>query len=150
VLHERRGTTSTGDISKQDRDPKESPLTGVFDGVVYNKTAAVSAQFGTIFLEKEGILTGCMGVKRPLFGSGPLAGYISGSDVSFVVTGALGRITFSGKRRKSALGGTYTVQHPDGTEEQGNFNLQRTSSKGWDQGTASTSSDCPTDADFNN
>jgi Trypsin-like peptidase domain len=148
VINERRGTTSTGDLSKQDRESKESPLTGEFGGVVYNKTAAVSAHFEIIFLENDGILAGCMGVQRPLFGSGPLAGHISGSDLRFAVTSDLGKITFIGKRRKSALDGTYSVQHPDGTQEQGYFNLQRTNSKVWNQETLF--SDCPTDADYNN
>jgi hypothetical protein len=64
VLHEQRGSTSNGDLSKQDRESKESPLTGEFGGVVYNKTTAVSAHFEIIFLEKEGILTGCTPIQR--------------------------------------------------------------------------------------
>jgi S1-C subfamily serine protease len=141
-------TSTMGDTPQPDQRPDESPLTGQFGGIVHNQTADISAEFGVVVLDREGILTGCMGVQQPLFGSGPLEGVLFNSDVTFIVTSAIGKITFQGKRKKAAITGTYTVEHPDGTEESGGFTLQRTSSKGPDSGF--NPSTCPTDAELHN
>jgi S1-C subfamily serine protease len=144
---ERGGSTSsTGDAPKQDPRSDKSPLTGEFGGIVHNHSADIAAEFGIVVLDKDGILTGCMGVQQPLFGSGPLEGFISDSDITFIVTSAIGKITFQGKRKNGAINGTYTVEHPDGTEQQGSFTLQRTSSKG--PGEGFNTSNCPTDAEL--
>jgi S1-C subfamily serine protease len=148
--HQERGaaTSSIGDTHQQDHRSDKSSLTGHFGGIVHNQTVDVSAEFVIVVLDKQGILTGCMGVQQPLFGSGPLEGFISDPDVTFIVTSAIGKITFQGKRRNASINGTYSVDHPDGTEQQGTFTLQRTSSKGPVEGF--NSSNCPTDAELHN
>jgi S1-C subfamily serine protease len=140
--------SAADDIPQQDHRSDKSSLTGQFGGIVHNQTADISAEFGIVVLDKQGVLTGCMGVQQPLFGSGPLEGFFLDSDVTFIVTSAIGKITFQGKRKKAAITGTYTVEHPDGTEERGGFTLQRTSSKGPDSGF--NPSNCPTDAELHN
>ena len=146
---ERDATTSTdADALQQEHKSDKSPLTGQFGGIVHNQTVDISADFGIVVLDNQGVLTGCLGVQKPLFGSGPLEGSILGSDVTFVVTSATGKITFQGKRRNAAINGTYTVEHPDGTEQQGAFTLQRTSSKG--PGEDFNPSSCPTDDEMHN
>jgi len=67
-------TSSVGDTPQPDQRSDESPLTGQFGGIVHNQTADISAEFGVVVLDREGILTGCMGIQQPLFGSGPLRG----------------------------------------------------------------------------
>jgi len=86
-----------------------------------------------------------MGVKQPLFGSGPLSGHAAGSDVSFVITSAIGEITFVGRRRADAITGTYRVEHESRSTELGTFTLAKVESEG-------LASDferqkCPTDAE---
>jgi len=67
-----------------------------------------------------------MVVKPPLYGSGPLSGVATGSDVSFVVTSFIGEITFSGHQEKDKVRGTHTVRHPNGAaNEEGTFLLQK-------------------------
>jgi serine protease Do len=140
--------TAASEISKQVSGAGEPTVNGVFNGVVHNQTGDVSAQFGIVVSEEQGILTGCMGVRQPLFGSGALDGFVLDSDITFVVSSAIGKITFQGKKRNAAVNGTYTVEGLDGTEQHGTFALQRTSKKGLDEGfDAST---CPTDAEMNN
>jgi len=141
-------TSSFGGAPQQDHRSDKSSLTGQFGGIVHNQTADVSAEFVIVVLDEQGILTGCMGVQQPLFGSGPVEGFISDSDVTFIVTSAIGKITFQGKRKNAAISGTYTVENPDGTEQQGAFTLQRVSSKG--PGEGFNSSNCPTDAELHN
>jgi hypothetical protein len=63
-------------------------------------------------------------VKPPLYGSGPLEGSTSGSNVRFVVTSSLGTIDFDGTRSKDEIAGTYTVEHPDGSKQIGTFQLK--------------------------
>jgi S1-C subfamily serine protease len=66
-------------------------LTGQFGGVVHNKTVNVSAEIGILVRDDDGILSGCMGVAAPLFGSGGLTGVVVGDDVSFSVTSSIGK-----------------------------------------------------------
>jgi S1-C subfamily serine protease len=123
------------------------PLTGQFDGIVHNETAGVSAAF--VIVENDdgsGDITGCMGVRQPLFGSGALAGFATGSDVSFVVTSAIGKITFIGQRHNKEISGTYLVEHESSPAEEGTFTLSRVNR----QGLADNfdTANCPTDAEF--
>ena len=142
-------TTSNADVNSiQDHKSADSSLTGQFSGIVHNQSVGISAEFAILVSDSEGNLTGCMGVQQPLFGSGPLEGFVSDSDVTFIVTSAIGKIAFQGKRRSAAINGSYTVEHPDGTEQKGTFTLQRTSRQGL--GEDFNSSQCPTDAELHN
>lgn len=123
------------------------PLTGQFGGVVHNLSANVSAEFGIVIEDTSGVLSGCMGVKQPLFGSGPLAGFVDGSDVSFIVTSAIGKIAFTGQRSGGAITGTYTVQHEGAPNEEGSFTLRKGNSEG--PGSDFDVAQCPTDAEIN-
>lgn len=78
----------------------------------------------------SGDITGCMGVRQPLFGSGALAGFATGSDVSFVVTSAIGKITFLGQRHNKEISGTYLVEHEGSANEEGSFTLSRVNRQG--------------------
>ncbi len=110
------------------------PLTGQYSGIVRNQTASLSADFGIAVRDNEDVLSGCMVVKPPLFGSGPLAGTVKGSDVSFVVTSSIGGIEFTGRHENDdALHGTYTVRHLDNTpNEEGTFSLRPVKSAGFE------------------
>jgi S1-C subfamily serine protease len=122
------------------------PLTGQFGGIVHNQSANVSAEIGVLVRDDDGILSGCMGVEAPLFGSGPLTGFIDGDDVSFVVTSSIGKITFSGRRSDRSVTGTYLVEHENRPNEEGSFTLDKAKSEGpsKDFDTAN----CPTDAEI--
>lgn len=126
----------------------QAPLgasTGEYGGIVHNKTASSSAEFWIIVNDVRGILAGCMGVRQPLFGSGPLSGRVDGTDVLFVVTSAIGKITFVGQRNNGDISGTYTVVRDGSPDQLGNFTLNRAKNDGLprDFDTAN----CPTDAE---
>jgi hypothetical protein len=105
-------------------------FTGQFGGIVHNQSANISAEFGIVVQDAGGILSGCMVVKQPLFGSGPLSGRATGADVSFVVTSAIGKITFAGQSRENAISGTYRVEHERSPTELGTFTLGKLKSEG--------------------
>lgn len=123
------------------------PLTGEFAGVVHNLPANVSAGFVILVNESDGVVSGCMGVKQPLFGSGPLSGFVDGADVSFVVVSAIGKITFTGRRKQAEITGTYIVEHEGSPNEDGTFTLRRIRSEGL--GPNPNTASCPTDAEMN-
>ncbi len=105
-------------------------LTGSFSGVVQNKTGGQSAEFRVSIRDDNGTLVGCMGVKRPLFGSGPLTGIAYGRTVSFKVDSAIGQLVFSGRTDGPAIDGEYQVVHRDSSQESGTFTLRKVNSDG--------------------
>lgn len=87
-----------------------------------------------------------MGVDEPLFGSGPVIGSADESNLFFVLTSDIGRLTFEGHRSGRSIVGTYEVAHQDGTRESGRFVLKKESSRS--SNFSFDSSKCPTDAEF--
>jgi len=141
------GTAEAVDAPSQDPRPTTPPMTGQFGGIVHNQSVNVSAEFGIVVQDADGVLSGCMGLKQPLFGSGPLVGFIAGSEVSFIVRSAIGKITFVGQRREGSVNGTYIVEHESSPSEEGTFTLRRVKSDG--PGTNLDMAKCPTDAEMN-
>ncbi len=126
--------------------PGTQPWTGLFNGTVHNQSASVSAGFAILVRDDDDVLSGCMGVKQPLFGSGPLDGFVTGDDVYFVVTSSIGKINFSGHKQNNAINGTYTVKRADSPDEEGTFTLKKTKSEGLKR---NETAKCPTDAEMN-
>lgn len=120
-------------------------ITEKFGGIVHNQSANLSAVFGIIFRDSGGVLSGCMAVEEPLFGSGPLSGHVAGADVSFAVTSAIGKITFTGKRSANDIRGDYRVEHEHNSTELGTFTLAKAKSEAL--ASAFNSQSCPTDAE---
>jgi S1-C subfamily serine protease len=100
-------------------------LTGSFVGTVHNLTADVTANFGIFVKEEQGVIFGCMAVGKPLFGSGPLSGSAEGANIQFDVKSSAFTIQFTGLREGNRLSGTYSVLHPNGDTEQGEFVLRK-------------------------
>lgn len=121
------------------------PLTGTFGGVVHNQSVDLSAEFGIVIRNDGGALTGCMYVQQPLFGSGPLGGTATDSTVRFVVTSAIGKITFAGQRNHDEVSGWYTVEGAAPPNQVGTFTLQKTDRKGISANF--DTANCPTDAE---
>ncbi len=120
--------------------PVLRPLTGDFRGVVNNQTAGLSADFRIAANQSGSVLSGCMIVSAPLYGSGPLSGYADGSNVSFSVPSPIGRIDFTGKNAGDTIQGGYIVKHSIGTpDEKGTFVLHRSKDSG---GMASLDENC--------
>jgi|SRR5580704_373862 hypothetical protein len=114
--------------------------------MVHNTSVNVSADFALLVRDDDGILSGCMGIVAPLFGSGSLTGFREDNNISFTVTSSIGTIAFVGRRKGSSITGTYLVKHDNGASEDGNFTLQK-------QNTSGASPDfnpakCPTDAEL--
>ena len=127
--------------------PEASSLTGNFRGTVHNVSANTSAEFAILVQDNKGSLSGCMGVVKPLYGSGPLQGSENGSDVSFEVASSLGKITFTGHWAQGSIDGWYDVQHADGSSELGTFSLEKHDAKG--PGRNFDTANCPTDDEMN-
>jgi DnaJ-like protein len=120
-------------------------ISGQFGGIVHNQSAGVSAEFGILVLDNGGDLSGCIAVKQPLFGSGPLLGHVLGSDVTFVVTSAIGKLTFVGLRDDTNISGTYTVDRGSPPVETGTFSIGKIKSE--IPGSYIRKQTCPTDAE---
>ena len=128
------------------KESTTSSATGQFGGIVHNETADLSAEFGTVINDVGGVISGCMGVQQPLFGSGPVTGVLNDSHVFFVVTSAIGKISFRGERHDTEINGTYKVERKGSPDQHGNFTLHRVKPEGLpsDFNTAN----CPTDAEI--
>jgi len=86
-----------------------------------------------------------MAVEQPLSGSGPVRGHYAGDNFGFSVTSAVGKTTFTGKRRDGDLGGTYRFEPKKGPSESGTYTLGKLESIPDDEPLAIQ--DCPTDAE---
>lgn len=146
-VHSDATASETTKIPRETGKNVARSLTGQFAGVVHNVTSKVSAEFGIIVNESDGVLSGCMGVRQPLFGSGALTGVVNDSNVFFVVTSAIGEINFEGQRSGSSLNGTYTVTHDAAPTEEGTFTLRKSKSQSLPSGFDTAT--CPTDAEMN-
>lgn len=117
--------------------PPNARVTGTYAGVVTNFSTAKSASF-SIFVRGStgGAIQGCMVVKLPLMGSGPLRGEADDSKLSFVTTGDFMRIRFDGQRDRNDLRGTYLVSgiSNGASDQKGTFVLHKTSSEGPSRG----------------
>jgi S1-C subfamily serine protease len=151
VRQAQREEPSAATSRTEETPPKNKPaaktLTGQFAGIVHNQSVNLSAEFGIVVDETDGVLSGCMGVQQPLFGSGALYGFVAGSDVSFAVMSPIGTITFVGRLDRESVNGTYTVEHQGAPSEEGTFTLRKLKSKGL--GSDFETSKCPTDAEMN-
>jgi DnaJ domain len=99
-------------------------IAGTYFGVVHNKTANLTASFGVLFQNKDGVtLDGCMDVKPPLYGGGLLHGVTRGSHIDFAVN----NIRFQGEASDSdkEVAGSYIVSKSEGLQELGDFHLAR-------------------------
>lgn len=130
------------------RQESARSLTGTFVGTVHNLTADLQANFGIFVEDTEGTIVGCMAVRKPLYGSGPLLGSLNGTLVHFDVTNASYQIHFEGVRSGNHISGTYRVPSPDGTYQTGEFVLDRADSKPLARD-FDPQKDCPTDSDIN-
>ncbi|MGI0135112.1 MAG: AAA family ATPase, partial [Candidatus Micrarchaeaceae archaeon] len=101
---------------------KPYSLTGTFLGTVHNLTADLQANFGIFVQENQNTISGCMAVRKPLYGSGPLFGAVNSALVHFDVPGPPW-IHFDGELSGNRISGTYRVQSPGGTIQNGEFIL---------------------------
>jgi S1-C subfamily serine protease len=124
------------------------PLSGSFKGTVSNLNARLSADFKIVVRDDDGVLTGCMGVHRPLYGSGPLLGSVHGADVEFDVENASFSIHFRGRRSGDRILGTYRVVGATVPVQQGQFTLLRHGRTTFPKG-SDASKNCPNDNDIN-
>ncbi len=151
LTRDSRTASRTNHGDEQQESAKQSfsgKFTGSFLGTVHNLTADVRANFGVFVEEDQGLLWGCMAVRRPLYGSGPLYGSVEGTNVNFSVNSSALKLDFSGVRSGKRLSGTYTVENPDGASQEGEFLLERSDYKRLPR-SFDPAKDCPTDADMN-
>ena len=118
-------------------------LDGLYSGIVSNQTANLSASFVVLVHESEGFLSGCVGVREPLYGSGPLRGTVQGSRVLFAVDRPDFALSFEGRLRGKKILGSYLVSATNGSSQRGRFYVER-----YDEAPPLTGT-CPTDAEMN-
>jgi hypothetical protein len=122
---------------------KTDALTGTYSGKVHNTKAQLWAAFETAIQERKGnILSGCMFVHRPLYGSGKLSGDARTSKVTFDVPSSVGVIRFTGNREGNDISGAYYVVRAGEVESYGEFELHRQGELPTDFDTH----DCPDDS----
>jgi len=145
----RKSQHQSSDNAQQTATRPESTrsLTGTFLGTVHNLTADLEANFGIFIEENHSTISGCMVVRKPLYGSGPLFGAVNGTLVQFDVTGPPW-IHFDGELSGNRISGSYRVQSPGGAVENGEFILDKADAKRLPAG-FDPQKDCPTDADIN-
>ena len=133
-----RGQTPQTDTKKI----KQPDITGTYYGTVHNSSVSVTAAF-SIAIQREGeTVQGCMIVRPPLYGSGPLRGSIDRDSIRFNVTSPLFHIRFDGTTEDTGISGTYVVTWPQ--LQNGHFELERTSADA--PGAASDPQKCFVDA----
>jgi hypothetical protein len=113
----------TGDSAEITTDK----VAGRYSGNVQNETARLSANFDTVLDEEPGLLlSGCMSVHRPLYGSGKITGEFRSSEITFQVSSSVGLIRFTGMRAGNDIHGRYSVIRA-GETQYGEFDLHRQS-----------------------
>lgn len=122
-------------------------LTGTFLGTVHNSSADLTANFGLFIEESQSTISGCMAVRKPLYGSGPLFGGVNGTRVQFDVPGPPW-IHLEGVIKGKRISGTYRVRSPDGAVQDGEFVLDKADTKPLPQD-FDPEKDCPTDSEIN-
>jgi len=93
-----------------------------------------------------GSVEGCMGVVKPLIGSGPLHGQVEGSTITFTVNANGFDLFFRGNIVNDKITGTYTVSPIKGIVQEGDFDLEKADSKVLPPDSVRY---CPTDAEMN-
>ena len=141
-------TPPTNEPQESTRQTISGTVTGSYLGTVHNVSGDMSAPFGIFIVEEQGMVWGCMAVKAPLYGSGPLYGNVDGQKVNFSVNSPNFKIAFDGLLDGRQLSGSYTVENPDGTSQQGEFSLAKKDSKKLPS-SMDPIKDCPTDTEIN-
>jgi S1-C subfamily serine protease len=108
------------------RKNEDTTLSGTYTGKVHNITANVTASFSIVIREDKQTINGCMIVRPPLNGSGPLHGSLAGDNIYFDMIGATYQINFQGKAMNRKIAGTYRVTRP--APQNGSFELDKDSS----------------------
>jgi hypothetical protein len=101
---------------------------GSYGGVVHNKTADEYAQFNVQMVAPENGIKGCMQVKLPLYGTGPIHGSVDNRNVNFILNGSGMTIQFKGRRSGRSIKGTYVVTTSAG-QQLGDFTLHQNSTQ---------------------
>jgi S1-C subfamily serine protease len=114
-------------IDAELRKELHEDISGTYRGTVHNSTAGMSAKFNIFIKQQAMMLSGCINVQRPLYGSGYLNGTVEGNAVSFLTTAPMFQISFHGKRTGDKITGNYTVLSQP--VQVGEFDLEKSSSE---------------------
>lgn len=101
---------------------------GSYGGVVHNKTADEYAEFNVQMVVPANAIKGCMQVKLPLYGTGPIQGTVNNRDFSFILNGSGMTIQFKGRRTGRTIRGTYVLATSAG-QQLGDFMLHQKSTQ---------------------
>ena len=121
---------------------------GYYAGSLFNLTHFKNAKAEMVLAEKTqafgSVLSGCIGVHRPLYGSGGVAGSRLGPLYRFTLESTSAVISFDGTREGGTIRGNYTAKNKaDGSVENGSFTFDR--SPVMSLGEGFSASDCPND-----
>ena len=121
-------------------------IVGTYAGWVNNQTVHQSAGFAIFVRSDAGKVEGCMGVQKPLIGSGTLHGQVKGSMIEFTVNADTFDLFFRGNIVNNTITGTYNVSPINGAVQDGDFYLERTDAE---VPSDEYVQDCLTDAEMN-
>jgi hypothetical protein len=141
-----RQDVTSSSATDHPRIPKVSFVAGAYSGTVHNQTVDQSAEFVIVARSDAGNVAGCMGVVKPLIGSGPLHGQVKGSTITFTVNADGFDLFFRGNIANDKITGTYAVSPINGVVQEGGFSLKRADSK---VPPSDSVQHCPTDAEMN-
>jgi hypothetical protein len=100
--------------------PTITILGGGYTGTCTNQTYGLSAKLHLLVHKgPDGGLSGSLNILGELTGGGPITGIIEGDDLSFSTSGSFGAIYWSGRIRGKAISGSYWIESPDGSTQQG-------------------------------
>ena len=120
--------------------------TDLYSGTIHNRTADKSAQFDVKIRNEDGKLAGCVGIVKPLYGSGPLEGLMKDGALTFSVKLSGFDLNFRAKNDNGMITGTYTVLPAipsSASPQEGEVSLKKVDSK------QLLLQPCPTDGEVN-
>ena len=128
------------------RSDPASHWTGSFKGSVRNATAGKNADIEVVMSQTDGRVYGCLGVHRPLYGSGPLTGEVTNDGVRFDVRSSQMELEFHASAAPEGLVGDYKVYLNGQKSQEGTFTLNRQDARLLSS--KLSPGHCPSDADF--
>jgi hypothetical protein len=102
---------------------------GDYTGTVHNITADLDAFFYVQMVSPDNAIKGCMQVSAPLYGTGPIVGFLDGDKLKFDLREPGMFIQFEGTRIGQTIEGKYVVNANSDARQTGQFTLHQDSTR---------------------
>jgi len=98
---------------------------GGYSGTCTNQTYGITARLRLVMHEQDGTVSGQLDISSELGGGGPITGTMEGDQVAFTTIWEFGEITWLGRVKGKTIKGTYRVEGPDGSTQQGIWSVSK-------------------------